>query len=296
MAMNDIELLKLVPLFSQMDDNELSGLRGIMDVEQFTAGQGIIHEDEHGDEFYVLVKGSAQVLVMDAAGNEVLVEDVGPGGFFGELSMLTDEPRAATVKATDDTTTLVLERQEFFNFLMTHPHAGIDVLTVLSHRLNRTSALLRNTVSKNVNQVDQERITRGQRIADTVAATMGSWRFIIVQSTLLFSWIVLNLLAWTFHWDPYPFIFLNLMLSFQAAYAAPFIMMSQNPQSDKDRLAAEIDHQVNSKAELEVGLLLRRLDDLERQMHRNHREHQALLNEVHHTQGELPAARLADAK
>jgi uncharacterized membrane protein len=198
------------------------------------------------------------------------------------------------VKATDDTTTLVLERQEFFNFLMAHPHAGIDVLTVLSHRLNRTSALLRHTVSKNVNQVEEEKMTTGQRIADTVAATMGSWRFIIIQSTLLFGWIILNLIAWNYRWDPYPFIFLNLMLSFQAAYAAPFIMMSQNRQSDKDRLAAEIDHQVNSKAELEVGLLLRRLDDLERQMHRNHREHQALLNEVNHQHGEPPAARLAD--
>ena len=77
MSMNDVELLKLVPLFSRMDDSELSGLRGIMDVEQFTAGQGIIHEEERGDEFYVLVKGSAQVLVMDAAGNEVVVEEVG---------------------------------------------------------------------------------------------------------------------------------------------------------------------------------------------------------------------------
>ena len=86
------------------------------------------------------------------------------------------------------------------------------------------------------------------------------------------------------------------MLSFQAGYAAPFIMMSQNRQSDKDRLAAEIDHQVNTKAEVEVGLLLRRLDDLERQMHRNHREHQALLNEMNHPHGEPPAARLADAQ
>ena len=296
MAINDVELLKLVPLFSQMDDAELAGLRGIMDEEHFTAGQGIIHEEERGDEFYVLIKGSAQVLVMDAAGNEVVVEDVGPGGFFGELSMLTDEPRAATVRATDDSTTLVLERQEFFNFLMTHPHAGIDVLTVLSHRLNRTSALLRNTVSKNVNQVDQERLTQGQRIADGVASNMGSWRFIIIQSSILLVWITINVIFWGKLWDPYPFILLNLALSFQAAYAAPFIMMSQNRQSDKDRLAAEIDHQVNTKAEVEVGLLLRRLDDLERQMHRNHREHQALLNEVSHPHGDLPAARLADAQ
>jgi len=281
--MNDVELLKQVPLFSQMDDNEISGLRSIMERVQYSPGQGIIHEDEKGDEFYVLVAGHVQVLVMDATGTEVLVEEISPGGFFGELSMLSDEPRAATVKAVDDVTTLSLEREEFFEFLMTHPHASIDVLSVLSQRLNRTSSLLRHSVSKNVNEVEEDRMTLGQRIADTVAATMGSWRFIIIQSTLLFGWIVLNLLAWTFHWDPYPFIFLNLMLSFQAAYAAPFIMMSQNRQSDKDRLAAEIDHQVNSKAELEVGLLLNRVNDLELQMHRNHREHQSLLLEMNHS-------------
>jgi uncharacterized membrane protein len=282
--MNDVDLLKQIPLFSQMDDNELSGLRSIMDMVQYTPGQGIIHEDERGDEFYVLVAGHVQVLVLDATGAEVLVEEIDPGGFFGELSMLSDEPRAATVKAIDDVTTLSLERDEFFKFLMAHPHAGIDVLTVLSQRLNRTSALLRRSVSKNVNEVEEDRVTRGQRIADTVAATMGSWRFIIIQSTLLITWITLNVvLVVEKRWDPYPFILLNLMLSFQAAYAAPFIMMSQNRQSDKDRLAAEIDHQVNSKAELEVGLLLHRLDDLERQMHANHREHQALLQEVNHT-------------
>jgi CRP/FNR family cyclic AMP-dependent transcriptional regulator len=295
--MNDVELLKQVPIFSQMDDAELSGLRGIMDLVHFTPGQGIIHEDEAGDEFYVLVEGHAQVLVMDATGAEVVVEELGPGGFFGEMSMLTDEPRAATVKAVDEATTLSLERQEFFDFLMRHPHAGIDVLTVLSRRLNHISALLRNTVSKNVNEVVEDRITAGQRIADTVAATMGSWRFIIVQSTALLIWIALNIfLVLKLRWDPYPFILLNLALSFQAAYAAPFIMMSQNRQSDKDRLAAEIDHQVNSKAELEVGLLLRRLDDLERQMHRNHREHQALLREVNHPHGAMPAERLEASK
>src|SRR5690242_12634298 len=137
-AMNDVELLKQIPLFSQMDDDELSGLRGIMDLVQYTAGQGIIHEDEPGDEFYVLVAGHVQVLVMDATGAQVLVEDIGPGGFFGELSMLSNDLRAATVKAVDDVTTLSLDREEFFKFLMTHPHASIDVLSVLSQRLNRT--------------------------------------------------------------------------------------------------------------------------------------------------------------
>lgn len=105
-------------------------------------------------------------------------------------------------------------------------------------------------------------LTIGQRIADWVAATMGSWRFIIIQSVLLLVWIVLNVTAFIQQWDPYPFILLNLALSFQAAYAAPFIMMSQNRQQDVDRRRAEDDFHVNVKAELEIELLHQKIDQL----------------------------------
>jgi len=105
-------------------------------------------------------------------------------------------------------------------------------------------------------------LTLGQRIADTVAATMGSWTFIILQSVILMFWIALNVTAYVQQWDPYPFILLNLALSFQAAYAAPFIMMSQNRQQDVDRKSAEHDYQINIKAELEIELLHHKIDQL----------------------------------
>lgn len=108
----------------------------------------------------------------------------------------------------------------------------------------------------------QVALTVGQRFADTVAATMGSWRFILLQSIILMVWIGLNVTAYVKQWDPYPFILLNLVLSFQAAYAAPFIMMSQNRQQDIDRKAAEDDYQVNIKAELEIELLHQKIDEL----------------------------------
>jgi uncharacterized membrane protein len=108
-------------------------------------------------------------------------------------------------------------------------------------------------------------LTFGQRVADGVAATMGSWKFIIIQSMFLVVWIILNLTAWVQQWDPYPFILLNLALSFQAAYAAPFIMMAQNRQQDIDRQAAANDHSINIKAELEIELLHQKFDQM-RQM------------------------------
>jgi len=113
------------------------------------------------------------------------------------------------------------------------------------------------------NKLYDASLTVGQRVADGVAATMGSWHFIIVQSVLLAIWLVLNITELIFRaWDPYPFILLNLALSFQAAYAAPIIMMSQNRQSAKDRLQAEQDLNTNLKAEMLIEELHTSMDDL----------------------------------
>ena len=103
-------------------------------------------------------------------------------------------------------------------------------------------------------------LTRGQRVADRVAAMIGSWRFILIQSSAISVWIVGNVLAGGSSWDPYPFILLNLLLSFQAAYTAPAIMMSQNRQSELDRHHAQNDYEVNVKAELEIELLHEKID------------------------------------
>ena len=108
----------------------------------------------------------------------------------------------------------------------------------------------------------EPRLSLGERIADRVAATMGSWPFIITQTALLAAWIALNVTAVIQRWDPYPFILLNLALSFQAAYAAPFIMMSQNRRQDIDRQEAATDYRVNVKAELEIELLHEKIDHL----------------------------------
>ncbi len=109
-------------------------------------------------------------------------------------------------------------------------------------------------------QVDPLAMSVGQKISDSVAATVGSWPFIIIQSLILVAWMFLNVTAYVKQWDPYPFILLNLALSFQAAYAAPFIMMSQNRQAALDRNDARHDYDINIKAELEIELLHQKID------------------------------------
>jgi uncharacterized membrane protein len=113
-------------------------------------------------------------------------------------------------------------------------------------------------------EIIEEEKTFGQAAADWVAARMGSWQFIIIQSMLLACWIVLNVTAWVQRWDPYPFILMNLVLSMQAAYAAPIIMMSQNRQASRDRMEAHNDFLMDCKAEEEVRQIM---DHLENQDH-----------------------------
>ena len=112
---------------------------------------------------------------------------------------------------------------------------------------------------RNVNEMVEERLTLGQRASDQLAGIVGSWPFIIIQSVLLMAWAALNVTAWVKHWDPYPFILMNLFLSLQAAYTAPVIMMSQNRQALMDRIEAHNDFLVNQKAEEEIRAILDQL-------------------------------------
>lgn len=102
----------------------------------------------------------------------------------------------------------------------------------------------------------------GLRVSDAMATGIGSWTFILIQSGLLVLWMIANVAMWVHHWDPYPFILLNLALSFQAAFTAPIIMMSQNRQAERDRAEQQHDFDINIKAELEIEALHQKLDVL----------------------------------
>jgi uncharacterized membrane protein len=132
------------------------------------------------------------------------------------------------------------------------------------HRLGDEEIKLLKTLSRRRRERRAKAIrpalSFGERVSDRVAGVVGSWQFVIIQSVVMVVWLALNIVAWTEHWDPYPFILLNLVLSFQAAYTAPIILMSQNRQSAIDRDAAEHDYDVNLKAELEIELLHQKLD------------------------------------
>jgi CRP/FNR family cyclic AMP-dependent transcriptional regulator len=276
--MDDIAVLKEVPLFSGMDDEEVIAIREIMDLGIFAPGEVIMREGEPGDNFYVVVQGNVQFSMQLADGHEMVIDEVGPGGFFGELSMLTGEPRSARVQALDAVTTLALDRTVFLTFLEAHPHTAMDVLTVLGRRLHRTNSLLQQTVSRNVNEVAQENLTLGQRMAEAITEMSGSIPFLLVHAVLFIGWILWNQ-PWfpSYHFDTRPHDMLALVVGLEATLLSLFVLSSQNRQDSRDRLARDIDHQVNTKAEIEIGLILRRLDDMERTLHHYYAEQCALI-------------------
>ena len=116
---------------------------------------------------------------------------------------------------------------------------------------------------KNWHQTHKENSSFGSSLADKVATNMGSWKFIIVQTIIVIVWMALNFVAFVYHWDPYPFILLNLLFSTQAAYAAPIIKMSQNRQNERDRIQAQADYQTNIDAKLEIEALTQKLNSIE---------------------------------
>ncbi len=255
-----------IPMFSLLDDDERATLAELLETCHYDRGHTIFQFGDAGDTLYIVRSGRIQVFVENNEGEKIVFGENEPGDLFGEISLLDGGPRTANAIVIDDCELLELDRDGLFHLVQKHPHAAIDMLTVMGRRLRATDELLRTHVARNVNEEEEERLTFGQRIADKVASFGGSWTFIITFSVFLTSWMLLNLFLAGRAYDPYPYILLNLILSALAALQAPVIMMSQNRQAAKDRLQADQDYQVNLKAELEVAQLHSKMDKIYEQM------------------------------
>jgi len=188
---------------------------------------------------------------------------VDPGEVLGEISFLDAGPRTAGAIAEVDSELLEFERGQLLAFVQQHPHAALDLLGVMANRIRSSDLLLRTRVSRNLNEEEQESLTFGERLADRVAAFGGSWRFIILFGVVLAAWVIGNTAVLFQHpFDPYPFIFLNLILSMLAAIQAPVIMMSQNRQGAKDRMKTDMDYRIDLKGEMEIAHLHTKVDQI----------------------------------
>ena len=256
------EVLKSVPLFSLLDDDEIAILAQQVELKTFAPRQRIYKAGEPGMA-YVTVSGKVRVTTVDEDQQDVVVDEPSKGEFFGFASMLEQTPHQTTAVAIEESTCLEISRDDIETLLVRKPHAGMDLLTTLGHQYHAAHQLVRLRATRNPNEIIEKQETTGEHIADAVAGFGGSWTFIIIFSVVLAVYTLTNVILDKKAWDPYPFILLNLFLSMLAAIQAPVIMMSQNRQDTKDRLRSELDFEVNRRAESEIQGLSGKLNSLD---------------------------------
>jgi uncharacterized membrane protein len=254
------EILKRIPLFALLDDEEAAVLAAQVEVKNFTRRQRIWKIGDQGGRAYVLVSGVVRITTVDEDQQEVVVDQPAEGEFFGFASMLDQTPHQTDAIAVEESVCLEVDRHDISTLLERKPHAGMDMLTVLGRQFHASQRLVQVRASRNPNDMIEEDMSFGERIADRVAAFGGSWTFIITFAATIIGYTAINVFLRGQAWDPYPFILLNLFLSMLAAIQAPVIMMSQNRQDTKDRLRGELDYDVNRRAESEIQGLSRKLN------------------------------------
>src|SRR5256885_11674005 len=260
------EVLKHVPLFALLDEEETAVLAGQVELKNFAARQRIYKMGDPSGQAYVMVSGRVRVTTVDEDQQEVVVDEPAHGQFLGFASNLEQTPHQTNATAIEETGCLEVSRADIATLLQRKPHAGMDMLTVLGRQFHASQQLVRLRAMRNANEVIEEKSTLPERIADSMVQFGGSWTFIIGFMVIGSIYTAINIGLRKAAWDPYPFILLNLLLSLLAAIQAPVIMMSQNRQDMKDRVRTELDYSVNRRAESEIQGLARKLNLLGEKM------------------------------
>ncbi|HEX7836610.1 MAG TPA: DUF1003 domain-containing protein [Kofleriaceae bacterium] len=249
--------MKAIPLFESLGDEDLFALAGKLREVSVEAGHGVFAQGDEGDAMYVIEDGAVDI-VAGSGKQKVILASLFKQQYFGELALLDGAPRSASAVASRATRLLALERDDFVEFIKRRPDAALAIMHEVGERMRATNELMTRTVTRNVLEEEDQKLTMGERIADGVAAFGGSWPFIFLFGGFMVVWMVWNsVMREPLAFDPLPFMFLNLFLSTLAALQAPIIMMSQNRQATKDKALAVNDFQVNLKNETSIDKILR---------------------------------------
>lgn len=260
----DKELLRNIPLFAKLPDDQLDELASLLQLHNFTAQQPVFWIGDSGSDFYIVQVGRVTLSYPDEQGKEVILASLGPGQFFGEISLLDGGVRTATARCQSDAILVSLNRADFLRFLETRPLAAGHIVSVLGARQREMLDKLRGV--QNVNAVIEERSTPWQRIADTIAAVSASQGFVLLHLVWFGGWMLYNIIRGKDAPDPYPFGLLTMIVSLEAIFLSIFVLVSQNRSGEKDRIRADLDYQVNLKAQHEIMQLHQKLDRLVTQL------------------------------
>jgi len=260
----EADLLKEIPLFALLEDRERGELAARLELERFAKGQTVFHIGDPGEALYIISSGEVEVFFKNDTGERMVLEKAAKGDFFGELAFLEGGSRSASVVATCDTEVFRLDHDDLENFLESRPHAAIHLLAALARRLRSTSEQLRHTATRNVNEEVEDKRSLVQKSADAIAEFAGSIPFLLIHAAVFAFWLTVNSvkIPGIPQFDPFPFGFLTLAVSLEAIFLSVFVLLSQNRQAAKERVRADIEYDVNLKAELEIAHLHEKIDRL----------------------------------
>jgi CRP/FNR family transcriptional regulator, cyclic AMP receptor protein len=272
-----VSLLAEVPLFHLLDAEERTALAQMMEQANYPTGYRIFQEGEPGDRMYVVCSGQVELATTDKLGQKLVLTTAARGDLFGELSLLDSGARTAHATVLEDAELLVLDRNALIDFIRRHPEVALDMMAVMGSRVRTTTNRLRQMATRNANEETEAKVTVMERITDVIADFSGSLPFLGLHAAWFLVWIGINTIPGLPAFDPFPFGLLTMCVSLEAIFLSVIVLLSQNRQSAKDRIRADVDYEVNLKAELEVSHLHEKVDHL----------HSVLLSRLHQLEAAL---------
>lgn len=250
-----------IRMFEHLNDDDRVTLSNVIDELKIPEGQTLFQAGDPGDSLFIMRVGQIELFIKDTVGQKIILHTAQAGDMFGELAMLDSGPRTATALALVDSEVLELDRDDLILLFQRKPEAALNMLASLSGLTRKADELLRTRVSRNVNEEMEVHSTLLQRIADWIAWFSGSMPFLMINGGWFIIWIVVNTFATGIPaFDPYPFGLLTMIVSLEAIFLSCFVLISQNRQAEKDRVRADIEYEVNIKAELEIAHLHEKTD------------------------------------
>jgi uncharacterized membrane protein len=263
----DALMLEDVELFEHLNADDRATLAEVIDLRKLAAGDTLFRVGEPGESLYVVRSGEVELFIRDTAGQRIPLAIVGTGEVFGELALLDRSPRTATAIAMSDAALLELDRDDLLLLFQRSPAAALRLLAAMGRMTRKADELLKTRVSRNVNEEVEERLSLVQRAVDWISWFAGSMWFLAITTVWFVAWILVNMLPLGVpQFDPYPFGLLTMITSLEAIFLSCFVLISQNRQAEKDRVRADIEYEVNIKAELEVAHLHEKTDRIHAEM------------------------------
>jgi uncharacterized membrane protein len=257
----DAAVLCELPLFQSLDEEERKLLAEVVDERTLDAGATLFRTGDPGHAMYVVRSGAIEIFVRDTAGQKIVLTVARPGDVFGELALLDTGTRSATAVAVEASQLVELDREDLLLMVTKKPESALHLLGAMGAMTRKADQLLRTRVVRNANEEIAEKLTIVERVADWIAWFSGSMYFLAFNLAWFGSWIVLNESGIT-RFDPFPFGLLTMIVSLEAIFLSIFVLIAANRQVAKDRVRADVEYEVNVKAELEVAHLHEKLDEL----------------------------------